>query len=217
MNSRVNILFCIICLLLPLLTGCGSESTSAMNENSVTVGNDMKLSLAMPRALARVANGAKALLTPGGKNTDLTFSGNTVSGSISGVSPGTYTLSIIYSFDTITIATVTKGNISVTAGSTSNVAVLESDISTDIDNDNDGFSNLAEVRIGTDPDDDVNLPDGGSPAFSAGNGSFTTATTTTSSYEFSIIVGEAVAGSYNPITNNATDYIMTAGFKGFEN
>jgi hypothetical protein len=207
MNSRANILFCNICLLLLLLTGCGSGSTSATS--------DMKLDLVMPKGLALVADGATASLTPGGKNTDLSISGNTASGSILGVLPGTYTLTIIYSAGTITIATVTKGSISVTAGSTPIVVVLESEIFTDIDNDNDGFSNLAEVRIGTNPEDDVNLPDGGSPAFSAGNGSFTTATT--SSYEFSIIVGDVVAGSYNTVINNATDYEITGGFKGFEN
>lgn len=212
MNSRVNILFCNICLLLLLLTGCGSESTSAVNGNIETVGNDIRLNLVMHR-LANVADGATALLTPGGYNTALTISGNTVSGSISGVSPGTYTLSIVYTTGGITIATVTKDSISVSAGSTSSVAVLESDIFTDIDNDNDGFSNLAEVRIGTDPDDEVNRPDGGSPAFSAGSGAFGTATT--SRHEFSIIVGDAWTGSYIPVTNNATDYIITAGFKGF--
>ncbi|MCP3670143.1 MAG: hypothetical protein GY814_06855 [Gammaproteobacteria bacterium] len=185
-----------------------------MSENTVTVGNDMKLDLIIPNRLAEVTDNATASLTPGGKNTDLTISGNTVGGSIFGVSPGTYTLAIIYSAGATTIAIATKDSISVTAGSTSFINVLESDIFTDIDNDNDGFSNLAEVRIGTDTDDDANRPNGGSPAVSAGNGSFTTATT--SEFGFSIYVG-AVAGSYNTVTNNATDYEMTAGFKGFEN
>ena len=214
MNSKVNVPFCSLGLSLLLLTGCGSESTSGRSEVTVTDSNDMILNLAMPR-LANVADGATASLTPGGQSTTLTISGDTVSGSISGVLPGTYTLSIVYTTGATTIATVTKGGISVTAGSTSPVAVLESDIFTDIDNDNDGFSNLAEVRIGTDPDNDVNLPDGGSPAFSVGNGSFTTATTP--SYQFSVVAGEATAGSYNTVNNNATDYEMSAGFKGFEN
>jgi hypothetical protein len=211
MHYLRNLSGIILLVILAMLSACGGGGGGG----SDTVGNDIKLNLVMPKGLALVTDSATALLTPGVKNTALTISGNTVSGSISDVSPGTYTLAIIFSACTITIATVTKGSISVTAGATSNVAVLDSDIFTDIDNDNDGFSNLAEVRIGTDPDDDVNLPDGGSPAFSAGNGSFTTANT--SSYEFSIIVGDAVAGSYITVTNNATDYEMTVGFKGFEN
>jgi len=214
MKSRAYILLSFTGLFLLFLAGCDSESTSDGGVNGPSDGDDVMLSISVVQALAVVADSATATLTPGGHNSTLTISGNTVSGAISSVPPGTYTLTITYTTGTTLIATATKESISVTAGGSTVIAVLESDLVTDYDNDNDGFTNLAEIRIGTDPDNDVNTPDGGSPAFSAGNGSFGTATT--SGYEFSVVVGEAVVGSYDTVTNNATDYAMVAGFKGFQ-
>lgn len=188
------------------LSGCGGGDGDG--------DGDVTLNMPMPKDLAVVTESATAVLDPGGYSTDLTISGDTVSGTISSVPPGTYTLTITYTdTDTATtLATVTKANISVSAGGTTPVAILESDLFTDIDSDHDGFSNLAEVRIGTDPNINADAPAGGSPAFSAGGGSFINVSS--ASYSITAIIGESVAGNYDTFTNNSTAYVISAGFKG---
>lgn len=217
MKSKTYSLIGFIIIFLFILSGCGGDSSSSVNGNVSSKGDNMEVNLAMPKALALVTDAVTAVLSPGGYSTTLVISGSTVSGTISSVPPGIYTLTITYR-DTPTstnLATVTISGISVSVGNSTPVDILGSDFFTDIDDDLDGFSNLAEVRIGTDPNSNsgTDVPGGGSPAFLAGNNVFSNSSTV--SHSFTIVAGEAVIGNYSTITNNSTDYVINAGFKGY--
>lgn len=209
-----------ILLSLLALSGCGSDSTSTDAGNLFSDGRDMEVSFVKPAALALIPGlTATATLSPGDATANLTVSADTVSGTISGVTAGSYTLTLNYFVPHLTLenvdvklATVTK-DVTVTAGATTNVPVVDTDLVTDIDSDNDGFTNLAEIRIGTDPNSSSSLPGGPSPAFSAGNGSFADLSST--GFVVKGMAGEAVAGNYSTITATAPAYVISAGFKGF--
>jgi len=213
MESKIYHLIGFFLLSLFLLSGCGNGKSKG--DNSPSEGEILLLDFSMPMSLSVATDRAIAVLSPGDESTSLNITGDTVGGTISNIAPGTYTLTITYSdsFTATTLATITKENITVVAGKTTSLTILDSELNTDIDDDFDGFSNLAEVLINTDPDSNLSVPDGGSPAFLAGSSVFSSSST--SDYSFKIIAGEAVAGSYSTLTNNSTDYEINAGFKGF--
>ena len=87
------------------------------------------------------------------------------------------------------------------------MTVTSGDLDRNIDDDGDGYTNLAEVRINTDPHDRYSTP-GTTPGFTVGHGSY--ADTTAASYSMKSIAGETFNG-----TTTSTNFQVTAGFTSY--
>lgn len=136
---------------------------------------------------------------------------NTISGTISNITPGDYDLIINYyvvlsSLQT-SLATVQK-SVTVVAGETTRVTIVDSDLDKNIDADGDGYTNLAELNIGTDPHDKNDTPGGGLVLFSVANGSF--GQSVSNNYEIKSRVGEPLNG-----TKKSTNYTVVNGFSAY--
>jgi hypothetical protein len=177
-------------------------------------GKNMQVNLTLPQSLAAaaIADLLAYATVDGGARHKLTVDPitNTVSGEIPGVEAGTHELKIIYyvirsQLETM-LATVTK-TVSVSSGKRTPVDVADDDLDRNIDTDGDGFTNLAEVRSGTNPHDDAETP-GTPPMFAVGHGSY--GDTTSQNYALKSIVGETMVG---PAAS--TNYSVTTGFTNY--
>jgi len=99
---------------------------------------------------------------------------NTVSGEIPNVKAGPHQLIITYfvleSGLPVNLAIAVK-DVNVIANGTTRVDISESDLNRNIDDDRDGYTNLAEIRIGTLALDKFDSPGGESPLYVVSNGS----------------------------------------------
>jgi hypothetical protein len=137
---------------------------------------------------------------------------NTISGTIDRVPVGEHYLQVNY-FVTLSEKPVVLCTFSTTvdvkAGQSTPVTIPDEDLDKNFDEDKDGYTNLAEVRSGTNPLSNLDFPGGGSPIVIAGGG--ITQTTTSQHYTIKQIVGSAVAGSAS-----SASYEVIVSFVGYE-
>jgi len=141
---------------------------------------------------------------------------NTISGTINNVSPGNYDLVITYyvvlNFLQTSLATVTK-QITVVAGAVTSVMIDDNDLNKNIDSDKDGYTNLSELNIGTDPNDKNDAPKGELLLYSLANGSFGEGVSSgKNSNRFNIKsrLGEPLNG-----TKKSSRFALVSGFRAY--
>lgn len=121
---------------------------------------------------------------------------NTVSGTIKNIPPNTYMLKLTYFIsiagDDIMLCTHSS-TITVNAGQTTTVTIPERELDRNHDSDYDGYTNLAEVRIGTNALDSASFPDCESPFVQFANGVADAAVS--ENYNASVVVGSPLAGT----------------------
>ena len=139
---------------------------------------------------------------------------STVSATVPGIPAGWQTFTITYYFGTCndnpTILAVASLSAQVIAGQTIAVAFLPQDLDRNFDDDLDGWVNLAEVLLGTDPCSAVSFPPGDDPSrtlLTAG-GSVQSASSATTIHDS---VGEAVEGG----SSTSNSYTVTGGFLAY--
>lgn len=209
-KQKLKLVTCAIALI--FLTTCSQNDSDVVRYD----GSNLNVNLNIPDLLIYTVTipDLRAYLTlNGGKRTELTVDpvDNTSSGSVANVKAGTYQLQLVYykiiSLEEVILATFTQ-TISVSAGKTTHVAVTSDQLNRNIDTDGDGYTNLAEVLLGSDPLIKTSTP--GVPlGFAVAHGSFGISTTS-SSYSVSSIAGEALIGS-----NTSTNYQFTSGFTSY--
>jgi len=141
---------------------------------------------------------------------------NTINGTISNVIPGIYDLVIRYfvilDFLPTDLATVTK-RITVVAGGTTAVLIIDSDLDKNIDTDNDGYTNLSEVKIGTDPNDNKDVPSGELLLYSLANASFGESITSgknSGPFTLKSRLGEPING-----LRQSSNFVVVSGFRAY--
>lgn len=123
-------------------------------------------------------------------------SSDTVSGTITDVSAGTHLLGLTYFVSILgndLVLCTYSNSISVYVNQTTTVDVIDTELNRNHDDDNDGYTNLAEIRIGTDALNRADIPAGESPFVMCGNG--TTGTASSASYNAAVVIGPTAAGS----------------------
>ena len=142
-----------------LLVACEWQQDSVDHD-----GDNLNVSFMRPTALGDpLIPGLRAEVNLDGRRTvELSVSevDNTISGQINNVVPGDHVLVIHYFVvlgEVVTLATVTT-NVAVASGQVSEIIITDADLNRDFDNDADGFTNLVEVRSGTDPNDITDFP-----------------------------------------------------------
>lgn len=192
-------------------------SLMACNDDTDTISHDGKnlnLNLSLPEVLSSppIPDLRAYVTLNGGMRTELNVnaSDNTTSGQIPNVAVGAYQLRLVYfkviAQEEIMLATFTK-SITVNKGQTTTVTVSSDQLDRDIDTDGDGYTNLAEVLLGTDPrikSDSPGVPLG----FAVAHGSF--GNTTASDYSMKSIAGESLVGAAA-----STNYQVFAGFTSY--
>lgn len=209
-KNKLTIASCAIALF--FLASCSENDSDFIRHD----GNNLNINLNLPDLLINTPPipDLQAYVTlNGAKRTQLTVNpvDNTSSGSIANVTAGTYQLKLVYykiiALEEIALATFTQ-TISVSAGQTTHVTVSNDKIDRNIDTDGDGYTNLAEVILGSDPRLKTDTP--GIPiGFAVAHGSFAISTTS-SGYSVSSIAGEALIGS-----NGSTNYQIVSGFTSY--
>lgn len=205
-----------ILLIIISLSACSDSSSSSGSQGTITQdGKDLNLSFSAPRFLAAaLITGLECYATLNdGTHHPLAVDPltNAVSGTIKKVDPGTYVLGVTYfkfsSGHNITLCTYST-SITVIANQTTTVTILDTEMNRNHDDDQDGYTNLAEIRIGTDALDSNDFPAGESPLVSCGNG--TTNQVSSADYTASVVVGSSVAGS-----SSSTDYRLIITHTGW--
>jgi hypothetical protein len=170
-------------------------------------GKNMQVSFALPKTLTGIlAADLRAYATlDGGRRYELTVIDNTLSGEISNVAIGERVLVLTYyvmqsEYETV-LATISK-SVTVTKGTSTNVTISSDEWNRNIDDDGDGYTNLAEVRLNTNPKDASDFPDS-QFLFAIGYGSIGYADS--SSYTSSSIVGQPIIGDRSSVNYNVVD------------
>lgn len=191
------------------LTGCNLFSSGSEPNTVQHDGDKLSMNLDLPKALKNIS-GLSANVSIDG-NTPIALTVNpddSVSGTISNVAVGSHQLTITYfileSGTQVNLA-VAIMDVNVTANSTSQATVADSDLDRDFDDDGDGYTNLAEINIGTSALDPLDVPEGESTLYAVSNGS--SDETTSTSYIIKHSVGVSVSG-----TSQSTNYINVSGF-----
>ena len=194
-----------------VLSGCKPFSSDSKTNIVQHDGQNLSVKLALPMALTGLpVSELKAKVSiDGGSPIDLTVnSDNTVSGEIANVKAGLHQLIITYfvleSSLPVNLAVVVK-DVNVIANGTTRVDISESDLNRNIDDDLDGYTNLAEIRIGTRALDKFDSPGGESPLYVVSNGSF--GQSASSSYIIKHTLGASMGG-----TSQSTNYRIISGF-----
>ena len=194
-----------------VLSGCKPFSSDSKTNTVQHDGHKLSVKLALPMALTGlpVSNLSAKISIDGHSPTALTVNpDNTVSGEIANVKAGPHQLIITYfvleAGLPVNLAVAIK-DINVIANGTTRVDVSESDLNRNIDDDRDGYTNLAEIRIGTRALDKFNSPGGESPLYVVSNGSSGQAES--DSYMIKHILGASVSG-----TSQSTNYRIISGF-----
>ncbi len=206
--SVFSILFVVVAL-----TSCGDTDGQGSVSHD---GTNLTIDFPVPKFLAYSAiNLLQAQATiDGGSPHALTVDPGTnqISGTITGVSSGTHDLVMTYFVSTsggdVVLCTYST-QVTVNPGQTTYVAILDTDLDRNIDDDQDGYTNLAEVRIGTDPLDDSDFPAGDPPYVLCGNG--ITEIVSSANFNLTVVVGSAVAG-----TTSSNNYRVIVTFAGYE-
>jgi len=149
--------FCVACLCLPLF---------ACSQDSVEYDGDrMILSFMAPAALGDplIAGLRAQLILDGQRVVELSVSDidNSISGRMDNVAPGDHVLIVRYFIvlaDTDLLLATVVTDVTVADGQISEIILTDNDLNRDYDADIDGFSNLVEVRSGTDPLDSSSFP-----------------------------------------------------------
>lgn len=201
------------------LTCCGDNSSSSDDQGAVSHdGTNMTIDFPVPRYLAASATVIDSLQSQatidGGRPYDLNVDPvtNQISGTITGVASGTHDLVITY-FVSIpggdVVLCTYSTQVTVNPGQTTYVTILDRDLYRNIDDDQDGYTNLAEVRIGTDPLNAYDVPAGESPYVLCGNG--TTEIVESTNFNIAAVVGSTVAG-----TAESINYMVIVSFTGYK-
>lgn len=207
LNFNSVLIFCVFMV----LSACTNNDEG---ENSQNENKSISFNFAVPQSLTGplIPNLEAKVTIDGGAPITLTVNtDNTISKTIPNVAVGIHTLVITY-FVTITgdevdLATYST-RVSVSKNQTSTVTIADGDLNRDIDTDIDGFTNLAEVRIGTNALDKIDKPDGDMPQFALNNGSSDESSST--GYGVNAVSGEPVSG-----TSTSTNFQLRSGFSGF--
>ena len=206
-----------VCFTLVFLFSCsGNDSSSTASSGVVSHdGTNMSIRMYAPSAIAALAiDGLHAEAVVDGTVHSLKVDSvtNTVSGTIERVPVGEHNLQVNY-FVTLSEKPVVLCRFSTTvvvkAGQETPVTIPDEALDKNFDEDKDGYTNLAEVRSGTNPLSNLDFPGGGSPIVIAGGG--ITQTTTSQNYTIKQIVGSAVAGSAS-----SASYEVIVPFVGYE-
>lgn len=215
-RQRTVVLFFIVWLGLVSLISCSDNDPGSTGSNGLVShdGTNMTVKLTAPSTISALAisNLSARVVIDGAKEYYLYVNPNTnaVSGTISGVSTGSHNLEIIYFVMMSNIEVVLcnySTQVNVVAGESTSVTILDVDLYRNFDNDEDGYTNLAEVRLGTNPLSNLDFPTIGSPLFVAGNG--TIQTSSSENYTVKQIVGSAIAG-----TTSSDSYKIIVSFPG---
>ena len=213
--SACSILFVVVALI-----SCGDHnSPSSDDQGSVSHdGTNMTIDFPVPGYLASsaaviVSLQAQATID-GGNPYDLNVDPGTnqISGIITGVAAGTHELVITYFVSTAggdVVLCRYSTQVTVNPGETTYVTILDTDLDRNIDDDQDGYTNIAELRIGTDPLDAYDFPAGESPHVLCGNG--TTGSLSSTNFNLSVVLGSGVAGMAS-----SANYMVIVSFSGHE-
>ena len=202
----------LICFIISLLFACSSA-----NDDSGKVTHDGKnllVNLATPAALiGPLIQELKAnIVIDNASPIELLVNpDNTISGTISNVTPGEYDLLITYYVVLSSLQTplaIVKKSITVVAGASTQVTIADGDLDKNIDADGDGYTNLAELNIGTDPHNKNELPGGELILFTVANGSY--GHSVSSNNEMKSRVGEPLNG-----VKKSTNYTVVNGFSAY--
>jgi hypothetical protein len=199
------------------LSSCGDFNSSSSDAQGLVShdGSNLSVDFTVPHFLTfAVIAGLQCHATiDGGAPHPLTVDPvtNAASGTISSVSAGNHVLGLKYFVSILGVDVILckySGPVTVYANQTTTVTVLDTDLDRNIDDDQDGYTNLAEVRVGTDPLDPADFPAGESPYVLCGNG--TTGFASSADYNASVVVGSTVAGSAS-----STDYWVIVTYSGY--
>ncbi|MCF6211639.1 MAG: hypothetical protein L3J88_08615 [Gammaproteobacteria bacterium] len=193
------------------VSGCKPSSPNSKTNTVQHDGHKLSVKLALPMALTGlpVSNLSAKVSIDGHSSTALTVNAdNTVSGEIANVKAGPHQLIITYfvleAGLPVNLAVAIK-DINIIANGTTRVDISESDLNRNIDDDRDGYTNLAEIRIGTRALDKFDSPGGESPLYVVSNGSF--GQSTSNSYVIKHTLGASVGGA-----SQSTNYRIVSGF-----
>ena len=177
-------------------------------------GANMNVAFSSPDAISTlaIANLRAQLILDGTREYELNVdpTTNAIDGTVANVSIGNHDIEIIYFVivsGEVVILCRHSTQVDVVEGQSTTVALLDEDLDRNIDDDEDGHTNLAEVRSGTDPLSDLDFPSGGFPLIFAGNGSIQTSSS--ENYTIKQIVGSTTVG-----TVSSDNYMIVFSFVG---
>jgi hypothetical protein len=178
------------------VVGCGSGSPSSTPTTTGPSGEDFSTAIPLLLQSHTVAGSTNVLSATvsvdGGAPTALAvnLTTKTVSGQIDQLSAGTHTFVITYTVNGVNVATA-SGSADIVAGATRPVAF---GVPRYFDEDNDGFTNLAEIEIGTNPRSATSRPASEIPRFSQ-------------KYVLSDVAGGVLVGG----SSSSASYTLTPG------
>ncbi len=177
-------------------------------------GSDMTVALFSPEAITAfaIANLRAKLILDGTREYELSVdpTTNTISGTISNVSIGSHQIEIVYLVEMSGVDVILcqySTQVDVAEGESTIVTFLDEDLDRNIDDDNDGHTNLGEVRSGTNPLSGLDFPEGGFSLIFAGEGNIQTSTAP--NYTVKQIVGSTAIG-----TASSDNYVIVSSFIG---
>lgn len=165
-NKRFNgqvVQFVVVLLASLFLNSCGEEVSPSSPRTSPPPD---QFSAALPLPLQKIFNAGtlKAeLVVDGGAPIALSIEANRVIGAVENLSAGNHTFTINYFLNNIPVATATTTG-TIIAGVTTPISFTTIRY---LDSDGDGFTNLAELESGTDPNTSTSRPPAEMPRFSA--------------------------------------------------
>lgn len=194
---------CLLGILAGMLAGC-------FNDNSNNAGSGSQVSEIRLSALGAHISGLTATLEITGLGTyPMTVnSDDTVSTTVSGLTPGYRTFTVIYYADGVMLARVSR-IAEVVAGQNVVIMFTRQELDRDFDDDFDGWVNLAEVLWGTEPLLAASRPLGDSPYFVA---SLAGGQSQSASYVFQDTIGESVSTGIS----TSSSYVLTGGFQAYD-
>jgi hypothetical protein len=161
-NQKTVSLILIFLFSIFYIISCGDDSTSNSQNQGVFShdGENMKVGLIVPEELSRseaiIASLQAKAIIDGKTSYPLSVDSNTnqVSGIITGVPVGTHEIEIIY-FISVSgkevILCTYSNQIIVNKDAATTITIIETDLDSNIDDDNDGYTNLTEVKAGRNP------------------------------------------------------------------
>ncbi|MBI3610169.1 MAG: hypothetical protein HY204_05650 [Nitrospirae bacterium] len=146
------------------LTACAQGGDPQPGGQGIASGNDFSVPLPLRLQIIVTGTLTAEIVVDGGTPAPLTVSATSVTGTINNLSVGSHTFVINYFVNGVIVATANT-NATITAGGTTAITFASNAI-TYPDSDGDGFTNLAEVEIGTDWKNAASLPPGEGPRHS---------------------------------------------------